>query len=312
MVLKTIGMNLTPLAHLGEFDAVWLKTIAQKVERVGFDILWCGDHIVMHNPILDVMTVLATWGAVTDRLKVGTGIYLLPLRHPVATAKQVVSLDILTQGRFLFGVGVGGEIPTEFAAVNVPVNERGRRTDEGLEIITQVLSESNVTYEGTYYQLQDVTLAPRPQQRPYPPIWIGGRSKAAMRRAARFGQGWMGYMNNPQQAREARQTLDEMAPKYGREPSDIDATVLMNITIAKDYETAKTIAAEELTCRYNMPFDKLVDRYCLLGTPEQCMEKLQPYLETGLSGIEFGFCCMNEQLSDQLDQFAEGMLPHLR
>ncbi len=191
MTLKTIGMNLTPLGHLGEFDASWLKATAQKVERIGFDILWCGDHIVMHNPILDVMTVLATWGAATDRLNVGTGIYLLPLRHPVATAKQVASLDILTQGRFYFGVGVGvgGEILPEFAAVNVPVNERGRRMDEGLEIITRVLSESNVTYEGNYYQLQDVTLLPRPQQQPYPPIWVGGRSQATIRRAARFGQG---------------------------------------------------------------------------------------------------------------------------
>ncbi len=107
MALKTIGMNLTPLGHLGEFDPVWLKETARQAERVGFDILWCGDHIVMHNPILDVMTVLATMGAVTEQLKVGTGIYLLPLRHPVATAKQVASLDVLTQGRFLFGSGLG-------------------------------------------------------------------------------------------------------------------------------------------------------------------------------------------------------------
>ncbi len=312
MALKTIGINLTPLGHMGEFDPAWLKATAQQAERVGFDVFWCGDHVIMHNPILDVMTILATIGAVTERLHVGTGIYLLPLRHPVATAKQVVSLDVLTQGRFRFGVGVGGEIPAEFAAVNVPVSERGRRADEGLEIITRVLSEAQVTYQGKYYQLQDVTLTPRPRQQPYPPIWVGGRSKAAMRRAARFGQGWMGYMNNPQQAREARQTLDEMAPQYGRRPSDIDATVLMNMAIAKDYETAKRMASEELSCRYNMPFDKLVDRYCLLGTTEQCMEKLQPYLETGLSGIDFGFCCQNAELSDQLEQFAEGMLPHLR
>ncbi len=265
MALKAIGMNLTPLGHLGEFDPVWLKDMALQVERVGFDVFWCGDHIIMHNAILDVMTVLSTVGAVTERLKVGTGIYLLPLRHPVATAKQVASLDVLTQGRFLFGVGIGGEIPAEFDVVNVSVSERGRRADEGLEIITRVLSESNVTYEGKYYQLQDVTLTPRSRQRPYPPIWVGGRSKAAIRRAARFGQGWMEYMNNPQQAREARQTLDELAPTYGRDPSNIDATVLMFITMAKDYESAKRMAIDELSCRYNMPFDRLVDRYCLLG-----------------------------------------------
>ncbi|MDH3601918.1 MAG: TIGR03619 family F420-dependent LLM class oxidoreductase [Candidatus Tectomicrobia bacterium] len=189
MTVRPVGINFTPLSHLGPFDAQWMKSIAQQVERLGFDTLWCGDHIIMHNAILDVMTVLATFGAATEQLKVGTGVLLIPLRHPVSIAKQVTSLDLLTQGRFQFGVGVGGEIACEFAAVNIPVRERGRRTDEGLEIITRVLSQEKVSYAGKYYQIEDVTLLPHPQQHPYPPIWVGGRSEAALRRTARFGSG---------------------------------------------------------------------------------------------------------------------------
>ena len=311
MTGQTIGINYTPLSHLGPFDAQWMQAIAQQVERLGFDTLWCGDHIIMHNAILDIMTVLATFGAVTERLKVGTGVLLIPLRHPVAIAKQVTSLDLLTQGRFQFGVGVGGEIPREFAAVNVPVHQRGQRTDEGLEIITRVLSQEKVSYAGKYYQLEDVTLTPRPQQHPYPPIWVGGRSEAALRRAVRFGSGWMGYMHNPKQARDARRRLDDFASEFGRNPSDIQVSELLVIAIAKDYETARQMAIDELSCRYNQPFDQIVDRYCLLGTPQQCVESLLPYLEAGVDRIELSFCCTNDQLSDQLEQAAAEILPHL-
>ena len=311
MTVRTVGINFTPLSHLGPFDAQWMKATAQQVERLGFDTLWCGDHIIMHNGILDTMTVLATFGAVTERLKIGTGVLLIPLRHPVAIAKQVTSLDLLTQGRFQFGIGVGGEIAREFTAVNIPVHERGRRTDEGLEIITRVLSQENVSYAGKYYQIDDVTLLPHPPQHPYPPIWVGGRSEAALRRAARFGSGWMGYMNDPQQAREARQRLDDFAPEFGRDSSEIQVSELLMIAIAKDYEAARRMAIDELSCRYNQPFDKIVDRYCILGTPEQCVESLLPYLQAGVDRVELNFCCTNDQLSDQLEQTAAEILPHL-
>jgi alkanesulfonate monooxygenase SsuD/methylene tetrahydromethanopterin reductase-like flavin-dependent oxidoreductase (luciferase family) len=121
----------------------------------------------------------------------------------------------------------------------------------------------------------------------------------------------MGYLNNPQQAREARQRLDDLAPEFGRDPSEIQVSELITIALARDYETARNIAVDELSCRYNLPFDKIVDRYCLLGTPEQCVERLLPYLEAGVDRVELGFCCTNDQLSDQLEQAASEILPHL-
>jgi probable F420-dependent oxidoreductase len=285
---------------------------ARRVERLGFDAIWSGDHLIMYNPIMDVMTVLATFAAITERVKLGTAVYLMPLRHPIAIAKQVTSLDLLSGGRFIFGVGVGGEIAREFDAVGVPVHERGRRTDEGLEILTRVFSAEHVTYEGKHYQLHDVTLLPRPQQQPYPPIWVGGRSDAAVRRTARYGSCWLGYLVSSQRLREAMQKIHDIAPTYGRNPADIQGGMLLFTAMARDYETAKQMAIANLSRRYNQPFDHLVERYCALGTPEQCREKIQTYIDAGMANLIFGFTCPAAQVPEQIEWCAAEVLPYLR
>jgi probable F420-dependent oxidoreductase len=312
MPLQMIGVSLSGSFPQGVPDIAALMDNVRRVERLGFDAIWSGDHIIMHSPILDVMTVLASFTAITERVHIGTAVYLLPLRHPVATAKQVASLDVLSGGRFIFGVGVGGEIAREFAAVGVPVSERGRRTDEGLEILTRVLSQDHVTYEGRYYQIRDVTLVPRPQQQPYPPIWIGGRSDAAIRRAARFAQGWLGYLVSSNRLREALHQIQEIAPTYGRHPADIQGGMLLFTAIARDYETAKQMAIANLSRRYNQPFEHLVDRYCALGTPAQCLEKIQAYINAGMSNLAFSFTCPADQMTEQIEWCAADLLPHLR
>jgi probable F420-dependent oxidoreductase len=284
----------------------------RRIERLGFDAIWSGDHIMTRHPRLDTMALLATYAAITERINIGTAVYLMPLRHPVTTAKQVSSLDLLSRGRFIFGIGVGGEIPQEFDAVNVPVRERGRRTDEGLEILMRVLREEHVTYEGAYYQLRDVTLLPRPAQQPHPPLWIGGRSDAALRRTARFANGWLGYLVSGQRLRQAMQTLHELAPTYGRDPEDIQGGMLLFTAIAKDYETAKQMAIAHLSRRYNQPFDHLVERYCALGTPEQCLETIATFTEAGMTNLAFSFTCPAEQMTDHIEQCAADILPHLR
>jgi alkanesulfonate monooxygenase SsuD/methylene tetrahydromethanopterin reductase-like flavin-dependent oxidoreductase (luciferase family) len=144
MALQSIGVSLTGSFPQGMPAIGEMLENVRRAERLGFDAIWSGDHIIMHSPIMDVMTVLATAAAITTRVKLGTAVYLMPLRHPVATAKQVASLDLLSNGRFIFGVGVGGEIIREFEAVGVPVHERGRRT---WEILTRVLSGDNGAYQ---------------------------------------------------------------------------------------------------------------------------------------------------------------------
>jgi alkanesulfonate monooxygenase SsuD/methylene tetrahydromethanopterin reductase-like flavin-dependent oxidoreductase (luciferase family) len=192
------------------------------------------------------------------------------------------------------------------------VSERGRRTDEGLEILRLVLSQDHVTYEGRYYQIHDVTLEPRPPQQPYPPIWIGGRSNAAVRRAARFAQGWLGYLVSSNRLREALHQLQEIAPLYDRHPADIQGGMLLFTTMARDYETAKQMAIADLSRRYNQPFEHLVDRYCALGTPAQCLEKIQAYIDAGMSNLVFSFTCPADQMTEQIEWCAAELLPALR
>jgi probable F420-dependent oxidoreductase len=307
-----IGVSLSGSFPQGIPAITQMLGHVRRVERLGFDAIWSGDHIVMHSPILDVMTVLATYAAITARVKIGTAVYLIPLRHPVAVAKQVATLDLLSQGRFIFGVGVGGEIVREFEAVNVPVRQRGSRTDEGLEIITRALSESNVTFAGKHYQLHNVTLEPRPLQQPYPPIWVGGRSDAAIRRAARYGQGWLGYLVSSQRLQEAMHKMQEWAPTYGRSAAEMQGGMLLFTALAKDYETAKQMAITHLSQRYNQPFDTLVDRYCALGTPEQCLEKISAYVEAGMTNLALSFTCPAAQMGDHIEQCAAELLPRLR
>jgi len=307
-----IGVSLSGSFPQGTPAVAEMIDNARRVERLGYDAIWSGDHIIMHNPIMDVMTVLATYAAVTERVKIGTAVYLVPLRHPVATAKQVASLDLLSQGRFIFGVGVGGEIVREFNAVNVPVTERGRRTDEGLEIITRVLSEKNVTFEGKHFHLQDVTLEPQPQQKPYPPIWIGGRTDAAVRRTARYASGWLGYLVSSARLQEAMQKIHDWAPAYGRNPEEIQGGMLLFTALAKDYETGKQMAIANLSSRYNQPFDTIVDRYCAFGTPDQCLEKINAFMEAGMTNLALSFTCRAEQMAEQIEHGAAELLPRLR
>jgi probable F420-dependent oxidoreductase len=312
MALQTIGVSLTGSFPQGMPAIAAMLANVRQAEQLGFDSIWSGDHIIMHSPILDVMTVLASFAAITERVRLGTAVYLMPLRHPVAIAKQVASLDLLSDGRFTFGVGVGGEIVREFDAVGVPVHERGRRTDEGLEILTRVLSEDDVTYEGKYYQIHHVTLTPRPKQQPHPPIWVGGRSEAALRRTARFGSCWLGYLVSSARLQDALQQIHAMAPAYKRDPATIQGGMLLFTAIAQDYETARQMAIANLSRRYNQPFDTLVDRYCILGTPEQCLDKLHTFIKAGMSNLVFSFVCPAEQVPEQLEQCAQELLPHLR
>ncbi|RMF84279.1 MAG: LLM class flavin-dependent oxidoreductase, partial [Nitrospinota bacterium] len=152
------GVNIGSGGSSGEE----ILSLAEQAETLGYDSFWTGDHIAFHTPILDSLTLLAMVAARTRRLIVGTAVYLLPLRHPTVAAKITASLDYLSGGRFIFGVGVGGENPKEFEACGVPVRERGRRTDEGIEIVKKLWTESHVTYQGKYFQFSDVTLEPKP------------------------------------------------------------------------------------------------------------------------------------------------------
>ena len=296
------GVNLWPLP----------LEQAERVEELGFDSLWTSEHMLFYVPMFDAVTVLAAYAARTKRLLLGSAILLVPLRHPTVLAKELASLDIISGGRIILGAGVGGEFAREFVACGVPLDERGPRTNEAIQVMRRLWNESHVNHEGRFFHLEDATMEPKPVQRPGPPIWIAGRSEAAMKRAARLGDAYFPYLFSPERYRESLAKVRAFAEAEGRDPSTIQGAIFQFIALADTYEEARQRANQELSLRYNQPFDTIVDRYCVLGTPEQCAERLAEYVEAGVSH----FCLVPigppTELPAHLETYARQVVPRVR
>ncbi len=252
-----------------------------RMEELGYDSVWTSEHIFFYFPTFDALTSLAAMAARTTRVRLGTAVLLLPLRPAALAAKEVASVDIISGGRVILGVGVGGEYPKEFEAVGVPVKERGRRADEAIQVMRLLYTQENVTFHGRYTTLDGVSLQPKPKQPGGPPIWIAGRSEAAMRRAGRLGDGYIPYLFSPERLRDGVAKVREYAERAGRDPGAITIGLYQFICLADTYDEAKRIAAADLSMRYNQPFDKIVDRYVVMGNADDCARRLADFAEAG-------------------------------
>ena len=174
-----------------------LRAVASDAEALGFASVWVSDHIVAPEhfqrnlgPVFyDAFVVLSHVSALTRSVRLGTTVMVTPYRNPLVAAKMIATLDALSGGRVILGVGAGGA-PDEFAALGVPESQRGARTDEYLAAMTELWSNDPSSFQGRHVSFEGVRFAPKPAQKPHPPIWVGGRSDAALRRAVRFGQAW--------------------------------------------------------------------------------------------------------------------------
>lgn len=290
-----------------------LRALATRIEALGFDSIWTGDHLAFHNPTLESLTTLSHVAAVTTRVRIGTAVYLLALRHPTVAAKTVATLDVLSGGRFVFGVGVGGEFPKEFEAAGVPHAERGRRVDEGIEVCRLLWTKSPASFAGRFVRFADVALEPKPVQAGGPPIWIGGRSDHALRRAARVGDGWISYVVTPERYRASLENIRAFAAEAGRSLDGgrgFEAAHLAFTVVDDDWERARAAAAHYLARQYNQPFDELVKKYCVLGPPARCIETIERFVEAGVRTFVIGFTAGADRGSEQVERFAAEVLPH--
>ena len=209
--------------------------IAALAERLGYDSLWAGEHVAVPSPrvapspmepdepILDPFIALAHVAALTDRVRLGVGVVILPQRNPLVLAKQVASLDVLCGGRLVLGVGVGYLEP-EMRAVGVPMEGRGSRADEYLAAMRSLWEQPAPAYRGRYVEFEGVDAHPRPVQRPLPVV-VGGHTRAAHRRAARVGEGWYGFMVGLRAMAEQRELMREAIAEAGRErPLEVSVT----------------------------------------------------------------------------------------
>ncbi len=290
---------------------------ARWVEELGFEFLAAGEHYMRGDPPGPThasLPLLGVAAGATDKLKLLSSVLLVPFYHPLVLAKLTATLDLASGGRLLLGVGVGGEFPVEFQAAGLKVKQRGRRTDECLEVLRGLWTGKPVTYQGRHFNLDNVSINPSALQQPGPPVWVSGRRDAAMVRAARHGDGWMPYFYNPERYRNSVAKITESAGEIGRDLSDFQWAYFPYVSIYPTEAEAAAVAAQELGGQYlyGGDFLNIVRQYCLLGPVEQCIQRLQEYIDAGARNIIFSVSCPSEDRPRHIETIAKEIIPHFR
>lgn len=283
-----VGIQGSGQLAQGTPDPGRYRAVAELAEELGYDSIWAGEHLSFHNPILDLGVALATFAAVTRRIVIGAGVVLLPLRHPSLVAKQAASLDVVSSGRLLLGIGVGGEGPGDYEAAGIPLGERGARANEGLVALRALLTRRPASFDGRFYRFRDVSIEPASPRASGPPLLVGGRSDAALRRAGTLGDGWLPYLVSPRRYAAGVETVRGHALAAGRDPDELEHVLVAFAHVDEDGERARDLAQEHLSRRYGMRFERHhVDRLCVVGTPEECAARVDEYAAAGVTHVSF-------------------------
>ena len=249
------GLHLPHVGPLATREGI--TAFAQLAEELGFDALWVSDHVVVPRsldsrypysrdgsfpvspdvPLMEPLATLLFAAAITERVKLGTTVLIIPMRNPIVTAKQLATLDVLSNGRLILGVGAGW-MEEEFKMLGVPFERRGARTNEYIRLIKALWTEENPSFEGEFWQIKDVGFSPKPLQQPHPPIWTGGHSAPALRRAGRLSDGWHAVGVPPETLREQFQEVQRHAEEAGRDPASLTLSVRPRVRLD---DPAKTI-----------------------------------------------------------------------
>jgi alkanesulfonate monooxygenase SsuD/methylene tetrahydromethanopterin reductase-like flavin-dependent oxidoreductase (luciferase family) len=236
-------------------------------------------------------------------------VYLLALRQPTVVAKITSTLDVLCGGRLIFGVGVGGENPKEFEACGIPHRERGARVTEGIDVVRTLWRDTPASFKGRFTQFDGVSIDPKPLQRAGPPIWVGGRSDAALARAGRQGDGWVSYVVQPDRYAQSLAKIRQAAEQAGRRLDRFVAAHLTFITVGRDYESAERTWVRILSRRYAQDFGPLARKYGVIGTPEQCAEQIDRFAQAGCRYFVMNAICDPEDERAQLEAIAGEVIP---
>ncbi len=290
-------------------DEQW--ELVRRLEALGFDSVWTGDHVSFNSPIYDSLTLLASYAPITRRIRLGTCVYLLALRAPAGAAKTAATVDVLSGGRLVFGVGVGGENPKEFELCGIPHRERGARVTEAIDVVRALWRDTPATFRGRFTSFEGVSIDPKPVQRPGPPIWVGGRSDAALARAGRQGDGWVSYVVGPDRYAQSLAKIRAAAEAAGRSLAGFTAAHLAFVTVGADYERARAVWVSHLSRRYAQDFGPLAKKYGIIGTPAQCVEQLAAFADAGCGYVVVDAIGDARDKRAQLEALAADVFPRL-
>ena len=311
----TFGCTLT-------VEGYWdIAEFARRAEDQGYDRVAAGEHVMDGNPprptLMNIPAMAVAAGA-TSRLRVMTGIVLAPLYHPVMLAKLAASLDLVSGGRLDLGIGIGGQRDSvvEFEALGVSAKTRGRRTDEILRAVKRLWTEEHVTHQERFFSFDDVTLLPRPVQKPHPPVWVAGRSEAAMRRAALLGDGWYPYLFTVRRLRRSNETVRNYAEEAGRDLAGFHWGLNQPTVISDSAQEALAMAAANLGQRYvtaERSAEDIARALCITGTPDDCVKAIQDRIDAGTRDFNLIFLSKDvKTLFEQMEVFARKVMPHFR
>ncbi len=283
-------------------DLLW--RLGELCEATAIDSLWLSDRLIA--PTLEPLTALAAVAARTRRLKFGTAVLVLPFRSPILAAKTLATLDVLSDGRLFPAVGVGLDQRREWEAAGVPSGSRGARTDEAIEVIRRLWLEDEVTHHGSYFTLERVRLTPKPVQTP-PPLWVGGTTEVALRRAGRLGDGWLASLIAPEPFARGIERIHAHAAAAGRAlPADHFGAIIP--FVLADSPATGWRAAEPYLPRERA--DEATLRVATaVGPPEAVAETIERYVAAGGTKFVLRPLVPPAAMLEQLTHLAETVIP---
>ena len=290
----------------GGDDPDFLRQLVELGDRYDYDSIWLSDRIVSDRFSLEPMVALSMVAAWSQRLKFGTSVLALPLRNPVVLAKQIATLDFLSQGRCFPAVGLGQEDPAEYEACGVPKADRSRRTDEAITLMRRLWTEPQVTFEGNYFTCHEVSITPKPCFQPAPPVWIGGRSPAAARRVGRVGDGWLVSGATPAEISAGRDIVFATAEQCAREIEPDHIGMLLGFYLSPDPAQAIRQSRQYVT-RHRPDAD--FTQYSALGDVDAVCQVIQNYINAGASKFVARPLCSGAESIEQLHRLGAEVLP---
>jgi probable F420-dependent oxidoreductase len=272
------------LWRLGIPSADELVRVAARAEEWGLDSFWLSDHLLAPSPELDVVATLSMLASHTSRMKLGPSVLLLNLRHPLLVAKAFASLDYLSNGRMVMAVGTGANV-ADYALCGVPAESRGKRLDEGIEVLRTVWKEPKASYHGRFFNFDNVTIEPRPSPRANNDsgtmdIWVGGRSDAALKRTARLADGFFASFQTPGEFGASMKKIREYAAGYGRANARIESGLILLCRVAGSREKALE-EMQPMLAAMGRGAEQFLER-SVFGSPEDIVGRLGEYTALGL------------------------------
>ena len=287
--------------------------LAETVERLGYDSVWVGDSITS-KPRLEPLTIMAALAARTQRVKIGTAVMLTALRHPVHLAHALATVDNISNGRVILGAGAGrGDnqmYVDEHSAVGVPVAERADRMEEGINILRTLWTQEQVTHQGGYYPLDNVTLEPQPIQKPLP-IWISSNwVRRGLKRVAEMGDAWITNVPSVELFTRCWDRVQENAAKVGRDAGQMTRALYISVNLNEEDE-ALAEGDRFMQAYYSRPYEAVSKQLlCVFGPPEKCAEAIASYRAAGVTYFIVRFASPHQ--AEQLTKFTNEVLPAVR